>query len=169
MTRLTRLALTAWLLALGIVLPLLFGQLPPIGRLLLPMHIPVFLCAFLCGKRLATGMAIVLPLLRFALFSLPAFPLAVAAELATYALVAGWLYERQRTRSLRSTVGCLLMSMVCGRVVRLLAQGGFLLLAGAPGAIPAFLTGTMAVGLIGGVVHLVLVPPIVRVCDHFIK
>ncbi len=169
MSRLQRLVLTAWLLALGLVLPMAFGQLPQIGRMLLPMHIPVFLCAFLCGKRMAAGMAFLLPLVRYALFLLPAFPVAVALELATYAAVTGWMYERCAVSSPRAVYTSLLLAMVCGRVVRLVAQGGFLLLAGAPGVIPAFLTGTMAVGLIGAAAHLVLVPPIVLLCVRLIK
>ncbi len=167
MSRLNRLVLTACLLALGLVLPLAFGQLPVIGRVLLPMHIPVFLCAFLCGKRMATGMAFLLPLVRFALVLLPAFPLAVAVELATYALVTGWLYERHATPSPRAVYGSLLVAMVCGRLVRLVAQGGFLLVVGAPGAIVPFLTGTMLAGLVGGALHIILVPPIVLLCTRY--
>ena len=36
-------------LALCLVLPFLTGQIPEIGKALSPMHIPVFLCGFLCG------------------------------------------------------------------------------------------------------------------------
>ena len=43
--------LAAMFLAIGLVLPLLTGQIPQIGNMLLPMHIPVFLCAIwgYCG------------------------------------------------------------------------------------------------------------------------
>ena len=44
-----RLTTTAMLLALGLVLPFLTGQIPQIGRMLCPMHIPVFLCGLICG------------------------------------------------------------------------------------------------------------------------
>ena len=36
--------LAAMFLAIGLVLPFLTGQIPRIGSMLLPMHIPVFLC-----------------------------------------------------------------------------------------------------------------------------
>lgn len=39
------LTLSAMFLALGLVLPLLTGQIPQIGNMLLPMHLPVFFCA----------------------------------------------------------------------------------------------------------------------------
>ncbi|MDO4354782.1 MAG: ECF transporter S component, partial [Clostridia bacterium] len=38
--KLKNLCLAAMFLALGLVLPLLTGQLPQIGSMLLPMHIP---------------------------------------------------------------------------------------------------------------------------------
>lgn len=48
--------LAAMFLAIGLVLPFLTGQIPQIGNMLLPMHIPVLLCG------------LILPLLRSALF-----------------------------------------------------------------------------------------------------
>lgn len=41
--------LSALLLAIGLVLPFLTGQIPEIGSALLPMHIPVLICGFICG------------------------------------------------------------------------------------------------------------------------
>ncbi|MBO4413432.1 MAG: ECF transporter S component, partial [Clostridia bacterium] len=69
--RILRLTLTAMFLALGLVLPFLTGQIPQIGSMLLPMHIPVFLCALICGWQYATPMAFILPILRSLIFSMP--------------------------------------------------------------------------------------------------
>ena len=44
-----KLTLSALFLALGLVLPLITGQIPQIGKMLLPMHIPVLLCGMVCG------------------------------------------------------------------------------------------------------------------------
>ena len=44
-----KLVYAAVCLALALVLPLLIGQIPQIGQMLSPMHIPVLLCGFLCG------------------------------------------------------------------------------------------------------------------------
>lgn len=41
--------LAAMFLAIGLVLPFLTGQIPQIGNMLLPMHIPVLLCGLICG------------------------------------------------------------------------------------------------------------------------
>ena len=43
------LTLAAMFLALAFVLPFLTGQIPQIGSMLCPMHIPVLLCGFICG------------------------------------------------------------------------------------------------------------------------
>ncbi len=167
MSKWMKLVLAGWLLALGVVLPLAFGQLPQIGRMLLPMHIPVFLCAFLCGKRYAVGMAALMPLVRYAFFSLPAFPLIIAGELATYALVAALLYERQKAATPKAVYGSLLVSMLCGRVVRVVLQVVFLCLTDGQGAIPMFFTETLLLGLVGAGLHLLVVPPLVLVCQRF--
>ena len=42
------LVLAALFLALGMVLPFFTGQIPQIGGMLLPMHIPALLCGLLC-------------------------------------------------------------------------------------------------------------------------
>ncbi len=155
--------LAACFLALGVVLPLFIGQVPSLGRMLLPMHIPVLLCAFICGKRYAVPMAMLLPLVRYALFSLPAFPLIVAAELAIYALTAGCLIEGKPLLT-RKNIGVILaITLVCGRLVRMVLQIGFLLLINSEAAIPAFLADTMLVGLVGGVLHWLLLPPLLAI------
>ncbi len=43
------LTLSATFIAIGLVLPFLTGQIPEIGNMLLPMHIPVFLCGLICS------------------------------------------------------------------------------------------------------------------------
>ena len=46
---LRQLVYSALFLAIGIVLPIFTGNIPNIGASLLPMHIPVLLCGFICG------------------------------------------------------------------------------------------------------------------------
>ena len=71
--------LTAMILALGMILPFFTGQIPQIGNMLLPMHLPVFLCALICGWQYGTIMAFILPLLRSLVFGMPPFyPTALA-------------------------------------------------------------------------------------------
>ena len=49
MKNIKSLVLSALFLALGIVLPFFTGQIPEIESMLLPMHLPVLLCGFVCG------------------------------------------------------------------------------------------------------------------------
>ena len=92
-----KVALAGLFLALGLLLPFLTGQIPQIGNMLLPMHIPVLLCGYFCGWRYGLAVGAAAPLLRSALFGLPPmFPIAVAMafELAVYGLMTGLLYKR---------------------------------------------------------------------------
>ncbi len=156
------LTLTALFLAMGMVLPLLFGQIPQIGSRLLPMHLPVFLCAFLCERKYSVPMAILLPLLRTALFARPApYPdaFAIAAELATYALVVGWLYRRLDGRTVWHIYGALIPAMLLGRVVRAAAQVTLCGLGGLSFSFTTFLTAVIVAGLPGVLLQLVFIPP----------
>ena len=42
------LVLASMFLAVALVIPFLTGQIPEIGTMLCPMHIPVLLCGFFC-------------------------------------------------------------------------------------------------------------------------
>ena len=67
-TNVHNLVLAAMFLALALVLPFLTGQIPQIGGMLLPMHLPVFLCGLICGWRYGAVVGFVAPLMRMALF-----------------------------------------------------------------------------------------------------
>ena len=54
-----RLVLSALFLSLSYVLPFLTGNIPQVGSMLLPMHIPVLLCGFLCGAPWGFGVGII--------------------------------------------------------------------------------------------------------------
>lgn len=114
-----KMVLSALMLALCLVLPFLTGQIPQVGRMLLPMHIPVLLCGFICGWPWALAVGFVAPILRSTIFTMPMmFPDAVsmAFELAVYGFVTGIFYEKlPKTKG--NTVLSLIAAMVCGRIV----------------------------------------------------
>lgn len=156
-----RLTLSAMLLALGLVLPFLTGQVPQIGNMLLPMHFPVFLCGLLCGWQYGAGVGFVLPLLRSGLFGLPVmFPAATAMafELMTYGLVAGLLYSRSRWQCLRALYRCLIAAMVAGRLVWGVVQTLQLGLSGGGFTLEMFLAGALLNAIPGILLQLVLIP-----------
>ena len=115
-----QLTVSALLFALGLVLPFLTGQVPQIGNMLLPMHFPVFLCAFLCGWQYALFLGFLLPICRSMIFGMPhMFPVAIAMafELAAYGLIAGLIYGRSKQKSTASLYIALISAMILGRVV----------------------------------------------------
>jgi thiamine transporter ThiT len=87
-----KLVLGAMFLAIGIILPFFTGQIPQIGRMLLPMHIPVFLCGLICGWQYGLAVGFILPLMRSMLFFMPLS--------RTGCLI--WPKERLRTSSTRT-------------------------------------------------------------------
>ena len=163
---LRNLLLAAMFLAIGLVLPFLTGQIKEIGNMLLPMHLPVFLCALICGWQYGTAVGFIMPLLRFALFSMPRMPtaLAMAFEMATYAFVAGWLYSRARcTRMLYRS---LIVAMIAGRVVWAAAMIVLLGLSGGAFTWQMFISGAFLNAIPGIILQLVLIPAIMVALDR---
>ena len=122
---LKNLVLAAMFMAIGLVLPFLTGQIQQIGNMLLPMHLPVFLCGLICSWQYGLAVGFLLPLVRSLLFGMPPmYPTAVAMafELATYGVVAGWLYSRSRWQCVLALYRALLAAMVAGRLVWALAR-----------------------------------------------
>ena len=163
------LTLTAMFLAIGIVLPFLTGQIQQIGSMLLPMHIPVFLCALICGWRYAVPMSFVLPLIRSLLFTMPPlYPVAIsmAFELATYALVAGLLYEKSRWQCLRALYRCMIIAMIAGRIVWGIAQTVLLGFGENSFTLQAFISGALLNAIPGIILQLILIPAIMVALDR---
>lgn len=157
------LTLAAMFLALGLVLPLLTGQIPRIGNMLLPMHIPVFLCGLICGWPYGAAIGLILPYLRYAIFGMPVlFPtgIAMSVELLTYGLVAGFLYSASRWQCVVSLYRSLIAAMLAGRAVWGIAQ---LLLMGITDSAftwQMYLSGAFLTAIPGIVLQLILIPAI---------
>ena len=112
--------LSAMLIAIGMVLPFLTGQIPQIGNMLCPMHMPVFLCGLICGWPYGMAVGFVLPVLRSVIFGMPMlYPSAIsmAFELATYGFVSGFLYNRSRWQCIIALYRSLILAMISGRIV----------------------------------------------------
>ena len=150
-------------LALCLVLPFLTGQIPQIGSKLLPMHIPVLLCGFLCGPVWGLGVGAVAPLLRSLIFGMPPlFPTATAMafELAAYGLLSGLFYKLLPKRTPYLYLA-LILTMIGGRLVWGLAMTVLMQVAGKGFTLAAFWAGAFANAWPGIVLQLVLIPPVV--------
>lgn len=114
-----KLSISAMLLALAFVLPFFTGQIPEIGAMLCPMHIPVIICGFVCGAPWGLLVGIVAPLLRSVIMGMPQlFPtaLAMAFELGTYGFIVGLLFKKLPKKN-KNIYFSLIASMLVGRVV----------------------------------------------------
>lgn len=158
-----KLTASAVSLTLCMVLPFFTGQVPEIGNMLCPMHIPIMLCGFLCGWQYGLCVGFIAPLLRsFLFFAPPLFPQAVsmAFELATYGFISGMLNKRLSDKIVFIYIN-LIISMLAGRavwgIVRLIIYG----LGYTEFSLSLFLAGAFAQAVPGIILQLILVPVIV--------
>ncbi len=163
------LVLSALFLALTYILPILTGNVPQVGSMLLPMHIPVLLCGFLCGAPWGLAVGLVAPIMRSVLTGgfPPMFPTAVAMafELAAYGFVAGFVYRRMPKKPVSAYIA-LIAAMLCGRAVWGMVMA-VLMMNGEGFTFAAFVAGAFANALPGIVVQLILVPPVVLALRKF--
>ncbi|MBE5761769.1 MAG: ECF transporter S component [Clostridiales bacterium] len=163
-----KLVLSAICLALCMVLPFLTGQIPEIGSMLSPMHIPVLLCGFIAGPVWAAIIGAVAPLLRFVLFGMPPlFPtgLAMCFELATYGLISGMLYAKLPRKTVNIYVS-LVLAMLVGRVVWGVVSFILLGISGSGFTWSAFLAGAFTSAVPGIILHIVLIPVLVMALER---
>ena len=163
------LTLAAMFLAIGMVLPFLTGQIRVIGKMLLPMHIPVFLCGLICGWPWGAAVGFVLPLLRSAVFGMPPmYPNAVAMafELLTYGAVAGFLYARSRWQCVVALYRCLIAAMLAGRAVWGVVEVILLGLGGSAFTWQVFLAGAFLDAVPGIILQLLFIPAVMVALDR---
>ena len=162
-----KLVLAAMFLALALVLPFLTGQIPQVGSMLCPMHIPVLLCGFFCGWQWGLAVGLIAPILRSLTLGMPPmFPtaLCMAVELAAYGAVSGYLYEKL-PRKKSSVFVSLISAMAIGRL--LWGAARFLCAGLDPSAfgLGAFWAGAVTSAIPGIIVQILLIPLLVMALE----
>lgn len=157
-----KMVVSAFFLALGMVLPFLTGQIQQIGNMLLPMHIPVLLCGYICGWQYGLVIGLVTPLLRSVLFGMP--PLmptaaAMAVELAVYGLMTGVLYGKLPKKTPYLYVS-LFGAMIAGRIAWGIVGIPLYGMAGNGFSAQIFLAGALFNAIPGIILQIVLIPVI---------
>ena len=166
--KLTKMILAGLFIAIGFLLPFLTGQIPQIGSMLSPMHIPVLLCGFVCGPFWGALVGASTPLLRSLILGMPPlFPVATAMafELAAYGFLAGLLYTILPKKPINVYVS-LILAMLIGRVVWGLAMAILMGLSGGSFGFQAFLAGAFINAWPGILLHLIIIPPIVLALER---
>jgi uncharacterized membrane protein len=164
---------TAFFIALGIVLPMVFHVVggPSLGRVILPMHLPVLIGSAFLGPLAGLIIGIITPVLSSLFIGmppvLPILPIMIA-ELGIYGLVMGYFFFRIKMNVYVS----LIITMITGRimaslVVMALVYGfGFAQLPGNP---IIYIYGTITTGLPGIIGQLLIVPIVLRYIKIFKK
>ena len=156
-------ALSGMFLALAYVLPFFTGQIPEIGSMLCPMHIPVLICGFVCGWQYAALVGAIAPILRSVIAGMPPmYPIALEMmfELAAYGLFSGLLYKIFPKKN-AYIYPALIISMLAGRcvwgVARLIMSG----VSGTEFTFAMFMAGAFTNALPAIIIHILLIPPVV--------
>ncbi len=157
-----KLTLSAFFLALGLVMPFLTMQIPEIGSMLLPMHIPVLICGFICNWKYGLTIGFFTPLLRSVLWGMPPFftALTMAFELAAYGFLTGFLYRLLHRKKLAIYI-TLISSMLIGRLVWGIASLVIYTLMGNAFTWELFIGGAILQAVPGIILQLVLIPPVI--------
>ncbi len=163
MSKTKKLTLSALFMALGIVLPFFTGQIKQIGNMLLPMHIPVLLCGFVCGAPYGLMVGFIVPLFRSLLFGRPELlptAVAMAVELAAYGAVTGLMYKKFKEKRFGIYIS-LIVAMIAGRAIWGIASLVLYRILGNPFTWEIFAAGAFLNAIPGIIIQLILVPAII--------
>jgi len=152
-------------LALALVLPFLTAQIPEIGRALLPMHIPVLLCGFICGSKYGGIVGFIAPLLRSLLFGMPPmYPVALAMsfELAVYGIIAGIMFTLLSKKLINYYIS-LIIAMIAGRIVWGIMIYIYFSISNTSFTLTDLYLATIVSATPGIIIQLILIPPLVKI------
>ena len=156
-------SLSGMFLALAYVLPFLTGQIPEIGKMLCPMHIPVLLCGYVCGAPYGLLVGLVAPMLRSLTLGMPLlFPTATAMafELAVYGLMAGLLYKSLPKKKI-NIYASLMGAMIVGRIVWGIVMFCIMGFDATKFSFAAFWAGAVVNAIPGIIIQIILVPVVI--------
>ena len=162
-----KLVLAALFLAIAYLMPFLTGQIPEIGAMLCPLHIPVLICGFICGPVWGATVGFVAPLFRSLTLGMPPFfptAVAMAFELAAYGAVAGIMHKILPKK--KPYIYCsLLISMIVGRIVWAIALMICMGINGSNFTFTAFIAGAFTNAVPGIIAQIVLIPILVMLLE----
>lgn len=162
---------TSFFIALGIVFPMFFHLVggPGLGRVLLPMHLPVLIGGAFLGPFAGLIIGILAPVLS-SLFTgmppvIPMLPIMIG-ELGIYGLVMGYFFFRIKMNVYISLV----FTMLAGRVMASIVVMGLVFGFGFS-QLPAnpflYIYGTITAGLPGIIGQLLIVPIVLRYIKRY--
>lgn len=164
-----KISLSGMFIALAIVLPFLTGQIPDVGSMLCPMHIPILICGFILGWKYGVVVGFISPLLRSFIFTMPPlYPAAItmAFELAAYGFITGLLFEIIKKRNLLTNYIILLSAMLGGRIIWGIVRFILSLMDGTFNfTFEMFVSGAFLTAWPGIILQLILIPVLIVALD----
>lgn len=171
MSRTRKITYSALFICLGLILPLLTGQIRELGTMLTPMHFPVLIGSIVCGGMSGFMIGIITPLLRSMLFQMPIlFPsaFAMAFELGTYGWSFAYLYKKLKAYPFAIYIA-LILAMLGGRLLWGLVMTIIMNLQGNPYTMSMFMSGAVLNSIPGILLQLLLIPLIVKTLQKYDK
>lgn len=151
------LVLCAFLLCLGLILPMLFHSFGIAGQIFLPMHIPILLGGLLLPPVLALSLGIITPIISSALTGMPVmFPMAIimVVELGTYGFVSSILLKKFKL----PMIVALIISMIVGRVFAGFTVAILAKLFGLNMNPVIYIKGAVITGIPGIIIQIIIIP-----------
>lgn len=166
-----KITLSAIFLSLAFVLPFLTGQIPEIGSMLCPMHIPILLCGFICGWKYGLIIGLLTPIIRsLSLGMPPMFPtaLSMSLELATYGFISGVIYNLLPKKKINIYIS-LIISMLVGRIIWGLSMMCFLKFDFNKFNLTTFWISGFINAIPGIIIQIVLIPILIMIYEKIIN
>ncbi|NLB80454.1 MAG: ECF transporter S component [Clostridiaceae bacterium] len=170
-----RIIFTGLLIAIGIlfstVLHIIPTNLP--GSMFSPLHLPVFICAIICGRRYGIVCGLLMPYISFLTMGMPPiYPVAIAMsiELIVYAAVCAtvfnfnWFKDNIMIRAFFS----ILIAQLIGRFAGGISTALLLGYGGKEYLFSTFVVSYFINTWIAIVIQLVIIPPIVKKTNEYL-
>jgi thiamine transporter ThiT len=146
------------------VVHLVGGQ--PLGKIISPMHIPVFICGLILGWKYGLLVGILTPLVSYMFRGIPPIlptGLGMCLELGTYGFISGLISEKVRfsNKSLLNIYLALIIGMLLGKIVYGLYCTIYFPLNSIPWSFKLFITSLFVEPFIGIIIQLYSIPFVV--------
>ncbi|MCK9479527.1 MAG: ECF transporter S component [Firmicutes bacterium] len=168
------LIITGMLLALGVILSRIVHLIPlPLPAYAFsPLHLPVFICAAICGWKYGLACGVLLPFLSYFVSGKPLlYPsaIAMAAEMAAYALVTAAIIDIKifKIDITVKTFIAVLIAQIAGRIIGGAVTAALLGAKGETYLFKTFVVSYFLNTLPAIILQLVIIPPIAKSVDYF--
>lgn len=170
-TKTKQLILGSLFIAMGAILPVVFHT-AGLGRVFLPMHIPVLLAGIVLGWKIGGIVGFLTPYVSSIMTSMPPlFPTAfvMSFELASYAITIAIVYRLISRKTTSTTIPvyiALFVAMILGRFIYGAINAAVLGFMQEQYGFTVFLTSMFVESLPGILLQILLVPPIIFIVEE---